>query len=735
MRLFKKFPFQKQLSIADCGPTCLSMIIKYYGKHYNLETLRELSGNSKIGSTLLSLSEAAESLGFRTRGAHLTYEELSKEAILPCILHWDQNHYAIAIDFPKNRDKIKIADPAKGLLTLSKKEFLEHWISNSYSDQDEPVGTVLLMEPSAAFYQKEGEKNKGISWGWIFTYLKKSRLELLQIFALLLIVSVLQLVFPFITQSIIDTGINNKNLSFITILLIAQMVLMLSTNIGQFIRSRMLLQVSAIVNLSILSDFWIKITRLPLSYFTKSQVGDTLQRIDDHKTIESFLTGSALNTFFSTFNFIAYTIVLALYNPKIFLVFAIGSTLYVFWVQLFLRVMRKINYQNFFLSSRENNATMQLVTGMQEIRLNNAEQLKRWEWENIQARIFKLGFKQLSYTQVQQVGASMINQGKDLVITFIVASLVIEDQLTLGAMFAIQYIVGQLSSPIEQLISFIKQGQDAKISLERLNEIHNLTDEESKAGLKTKDLPARDQISLQNFSFTYPGAHDPVFTGLNLSIPAGKTTAIVGSSGSGKTTLLKMLLKFYSSYEGTISVGNENIADLSSAQWRKLVGTVMQDGFIFNDSVAQNIAVREQEPDEGQLRHACEVANILEFIEELPNGFNTKLGSEGQEISQGQKQRILIARAVFKNPDYLFFDEATNALDANNERHIVNKLNHFFKGRTAVVVAHRLSTVKNADKIVVLEHGTIVEEGTHETLTALKGRYYHLVKDQLELGA
>ncbi|GAB5527543.1 MAG: peptidase domain-containing ABC transporter [Roseivirga sp.] len=734
MSLFKKFPFLKQNSAMDCGPTCLSMIVSYYGKFYNIETLRELSGQSKTGTSLLSLSEAGESIGFRTRGAHLTYKELSEEAVLPCILHWNQDHYAVAIDFPKNQSKIKIADPAKGILTLTKKEFLEHWVSSEYADSD-PVGTVLLMEPSAAFYQRESDKQTGMNWRWILTYLKKGKLELLQILSLLLIVSVLQLIFPFITQSVIDTGIANKNLSFITILLIAQLVLVFSTNMGEFIRSRMLLQVSAILNLSILSDFWIKLTRLPLSYFTRNQLGDTLQRIDDHKQIESFLTGSALSTFFSTFNFIVYAIVLALYNPSLFLVFGIGSIIYLVWIQLFLRIMRKINYQNFFLGSKENNATMQLVEGMQEIRLNNAEQIKRWEWENIQARIFKLSFKQHSYSQVQQVGATMINQGKDIVITFIVANLVIKGELTLGAMFAIQYIIGQLSGPVEQMIGFIKQGQEAKISLERLNEVHQLPDEESKAGLKMSGLPARAQINIQDLSFTYPGSHDPVFTNLNLSIPAGKTTAIVGSSGSGKTTLLKLLLKFYNNYTGQIRIKNEDIADLSSAQWRKLVGTVMQDGFVFNDTLARNIAVTEQSPDPERLKRACTMANILEFIEDLPNGFNTKLGSDGQGISQGQKQRILIARAIYKNPDYLFFDEATNALDANNEKSIVANLNKFFHGRTVVVVAHRLSTVKNADKIVVLEHGAIIEEGTHEELTELKGRYYHLVKDQLELGS
>jgi ATP-binding cassette subfamily B protein len=558
------------------------------------------------------------------------------------------------------------------------------------------------------------------------------------VFIALLIASLLQLIFPFLTQSIVDTGINTQNLQFITIVLVAQLMLVFSQTFVDFIRSRLLLNISIVLNFSLLSDFWIKLTRLPISYFDSYHTGDTLQRINDTKKIESFLTGSALNTFFSLFSFLIFSVVLMLYNVQLFFVFAIGSILYFLWIRLFMRYRRKLNYQSFHLSAKENNATLQLVQGMQEIKLHGAEQLKRWEWENLQASIFKLSFKNLTYSQVQQSGALLINQGKNIVITFLVANLVVQGQLTLGAMLAVQYIIGQLNSPIEQFIGFMQTAQDAKISMERINEIHQLEDEEPlnvEELQSIKVLPENKTIDLENFSFTYAGAgNEPVLRNINLQIPEGKTTAIVGVSGSGKTTLLKLLLRFYDSYEGEIKIGDSNLKYISPSFWRKQCGAVLQDGYIFNDTIAKNIAVGEQQIDYERLLHACKTANILSFIESLPNSFNTKLGTDGVGISQGQKQRLLIARAVYKDPQYLFFDEATNALDANNEKAIVENLQEFFMNKTVVVVAHRLSTVKHADKIVVLHEGQIVEEGTHKELSLLKGKYFELVKNQLELG-
>jgi len=734
----------------DCGPTCLRMVAKHYGKHYNTDSIRQIAGYNKEGVSLLGISEAAENIGFRTRGLQLSFKQLTEEATLPCILHWDQNHFVVLPPFAakwKRSKKIRIADPAKGLISLTKQEFLDKWIS-SKNENDEAIGTALLLEPTAKFYEQTDEKENKLSWGMVLQYLKQSKWQLSQVFIALLVTSLFQLIFPFLTQSIVDTGINTQNLQFITIVLIAQLMLVFSRTIIDFIRSRLLLNISVNINFSLLSDFWIKLTRLPISYFDSYHTGDTLQRLGDSKKIESFLTGSALNTFFSLFNFIVFAGVLIMYNVQLFFVFGIGSILYFVWIRLFLRFRRKINYQTFHLSAKENGISLQLVQGMQELKLNNAENLKRWEWENIQASIFKLSFRNLSYSQVQQAGALLINEGKNVVITFMVAQMVVQGQLTLGAMLAVQYIIGQLNSPIEQFIGFVQTAQDAKISLERLNEIHRLQDEETALpgdGQGLQYLPEQKSISLSNLSFTYPGAgNDPVLENIDITIPEGKTTAIVGVSGSGKTTLLKLLLKFYEKYDGDITVGplshhngesqGLRFKYISPSFWRKQCGAVLQDGYIFNDSIARNIAVGYEQPDFTRLVAACKTANILSFIESLPNGFNTKLGTDGTGISQGQKQRLLIARAVYKDPQYLFFDEATNSLDANNEKAIVENLQQFFKGRTVVVVAHRLSTVKNADKIVVLHEGKIAEEGTHAELSMIRGRYYELVKNQLELG-
>jgi ATP-binding cassette subfamily B protein len=736
MRL-KRFNAYRQLNAMDCGPTCLRMIANYYGRHFSAETIRRASGFNKQGVSMLGISEVAEKMGFRTRGVRIDLKALINDARLPCILHWNRRHFVVLLSAPKwGRSKgLKVADPAQGIVSYTLKEFRDHWIS-AIDEEGEPVGTALLLEPTAKFYEHESEKDSRLDWGLVLRYFQQSRWKIVQVIIALIITSLLQLVFPFLTQNIVDTGINTRNLQYVTIVLIAQLTLIFSRTIVDFIRSRLLLGISIVVNMSILSDFWMKLTSLPLSYFDSHHTGDTLQRINDNRQIQSFLTGSALNTAFSLFNFLVFSIVMLSYNTQLFFIFFIGSSLYFLWILLFLKIRRKINYQTFHISARENNATLQLVQGMQEIRLNNAEQLKRWEWENIQVGIFKLNFRNLTYNQFQQAGALLINQGKDVVITFIVAKLVMDGQMTFGAMLAVQYILGQLNSPVEQIVGFIQNGQDAKISMERLNEIHSLRDEEDNDTAYITQLPSSAGIRLNNLSFTYPGSgNEPVLRDINLHIPEGKITAIVGASGSGKTTLLKLLLKFYEYSKGEIYIGDSNFRYISPSFWRMQCGTVFQDGFIFNDTVARNIAVSDETPDHQRLIDCCRIANILSFIESLPNGFYSKLGSEGVGVSQGQKQRILIARAIYKNPRYLFFDEATNSLDANNERAIVENLQHYFKNRTVVVVAHRLSTVKNADKIVVLHKGRIEEEGSHQDLCASGGLYFQLVRNQLELGS
>lgn len=736
----KSFPFYKQLNAMDCGPTCIRMIAKYYGKHYKADTLRQIAGFSKRGVSMLGISETAEKIGFRTRGVKITLQKL-QEVQLPAVIHWNQNHFVVLTSV--NNKYAKIADPSHGISNIVLNEFIKKWGSSIDKDGNN-TGVILLLEPTSNFYESFDEKEQKLSWSIAFQYLKNSKWQITQVFLALVITSIFSLVFPFLTQSIIDNGINVHNLQYITIVLLAQIMLTFSQTIVDFIKSRLLLRIANNLNLQILSDFWIKLTKLPIAYFDNRQIGDTLQRIRDNKTIQSFLTNTSLSTLFSFFNFFIYAAILIIYNVQLFIIFLLGSILYIFWVQLFLKFRRKFNYQNFHLSSKENNATLQLVQGMQEIRLNNAEKQKRWEWENIQVNLFKLSFKNLNYSQIQTAGATFINQIQGITISFVVAKLVIDGTLTLGAMLAIQYIIGQLTGPISLWVSFVQSLQDAKISMERLNEIHQLEDEESSEKLYLNQLPECKSISLENLSFTYPGAgNEPVLNEINLIIPEKKVTAIVGASGSGKTTLLKILLKVYEQFQGEIRVGTNEFPNsknglqftyISHKYWRSLCGSVLQDGYIFNDTIARNISVGDETINFDNLISSCKIANIHSFIESLPNGYYTMLGSEGTGLSQGQKQRILIARAVYKNPEYLFFDEATNSLDANNEKEILQSLNKVFFGKTVIVVAHRLSTVKNANNIVVLEKGKIVEQGTHEALTNLKGKYFELVKNQLELG-
>lgn len=712
----------------DCGPTCLRMIAKYYGRNFKLQTLRRLCEINKEGVSLLGISDASEKIGFRSIGVKLNAEQL-KEAELPCILHWRQNHFVVLYKIKKH--KYYLADPAAGLITLSEEDFKRNW----QSDTESMEGIALLLSPTPLFYEQEDERGSEVRWSFLLRYLITYRQLVIQLLFGLGIGSLLQLVTPFLTQSIVDIGINTRNLNFIYIILFAQTALIIGRVSVDFIRSWILLHISTRVNVSILTDFLIKLMKLPMSFFDTKMTGDILQRMSDQKRIESFLTGSTLSTLFSMFNLLVFSIVLAYYNATIFFVFAVSSGLYTAWIVIFLKRRRALNYKSFEISAKNQSSIVQLISGMQEIKLNNCEQQKRWEWEHIQARLFKFSVKTLALNQYQQGGATFINEGKNILITFLSAQAVINGNLTLGAMVAVQYIVGQLSSPIEQLLGFIQGFQDAKISLERLNEIHQMEDEEPVDKEWSHSLPENKSLSISNLTFRYPGAgNEPVLENINMVIPQGKTTAIVGMSGSGKTTILKLLLRFYEPQNGDIKVGSQQIGNIAFKTWRSGCGVVMQDGFIFSDTIERNIAVGDDYPDKAKLRHAIEIANIQDFIDGLPLGLNTKIGSEGNGISQGQRQRMLIARAVYKDPHYIFFDEATNALDSNNERVIMDNLHEFFEGRTVIIVAHRLSTVSNADNIIVLDKGHIIEQGTHHELTALRGDYYRLVKNQLELG-
>lgn len=732
-----RFIHYTQLDSMDCGPTCLRMVAQFYGKSYSLQYLRSRSYIVRAGVSMLGISDAAEDIGFRTKGYKLSWEDLCDEVPLPCIVHWKQRHFVVVYNIRKTRkgEIVYVADPASGLLKYKREEFLKCWISSK--QEGEQIGTALLLEPSPDFYRHdEEEKTSKMTFRYLLGYLRPYTRFFAQLGLAMVTGSLISMIFPFLTQSIVDYGINNNDLNFVVMVLVAQVVLTLGTTANNMLRSWIMLHVTTRISISLISDFLIKLMRLPISFFDTKLIGDIMQRIGDHGRIQSFLTGSLINIIFAVFNLVVYSVIMAGYHVGILGIFFLGSFLYIGWVLLFLKYRKVLDYKRFQQASANQSNIVQLITGMQEIKLNGCEKQKRWEWERIQARLFKVSVKGLVLSQTQEVGGTFINQAKNVFISFLAAKAVIDGNMTLGMMMAMQYIIGQLNGPIGQFIGFTQAAQDAKISIERLGEIQDKDNEENPGDNLMREIPASKGFQIKDVVFQYEGPHsEKVLNKINLEIPANKVTAIVGISGSGKTTLIKMLLGFYAPVEGEILLDGKKLYQYSPSEWRKKCGVVMQEGFIFSDTIANNIGVADEFPDPESMEQATRTANIHETIEAMPLKYNTKIGNDGSGLSTGQKQRILIARAVYKNPYYVFFDEATNALDSKNERVIIENMAHFFTGKTVIIVAHRLSTVKNADQIVVLDKGRIAERGTHQELVAKKGAYFNLVKDQLELGS
>lgn len=713
----------------DCGATCLRMVFKYYGQQVSIHKIRKLCQTTKNGVNLLGISEAAEKLGFRTYGVRLSLEQLG-DVELPCILHWNQNHFVVLYKVRKRR--YYISDPATGLVIYDHKEFANNW----YSAKELHTGLSLILSPGPEFYQLyEDEPDLALGWRKMFTYFYRFRRLFVQLILGMVLGTILQLITPFLTQSVVDIGINTQNISFINLVLIAQLMLFMGSISVSFIRSWIMLHISTRVNISILTDLLIKIMKLPMSFFDIKTHGDLMQRMADQHRIESFLTGSTLNTLFSLVNMLIFGVLLIIYNKTIFLIFFVATVLYTLWILFFMKYRRDLDNKRFKISSENQTYMVEMIQSIKDIKINNAQKQKRWGWEALQARLFKFKVKSLALSQYQSIGSMAINQAKGILITYISAKAVIDEDMTLGGMMAVQYIVGMVSSPVESLLAFMESYQDAKISMERLNEIYEAEEEEDIKKDYLTQLPGEMSIEIRNLTFRYYGAgNEPIFSNLNIHFPAGKTTAIVGASGSGKTTILKLLLRFYDYEEGEIFVGDKRIEQLDFSLWRDSCGAVLQDNYVYADSIERNIAVNEEAPDREQLRKAIEIANLEEFIAEQPFGMATKIGTAGKGLSQGQRQRLMIARAVYKEPKFIFLDEATNSLDANNEKTIIGNLDHFFQQRTVIVVAHRLSTVRNADNIIVIEKGEVVEQGTHTQLTRSKGKYFELVKNQLELG-
>lgn len=734
LNYFRKFPIIRQLDSIDCGPSCLQMIALFYGKRTNISSLKEKSYISKDGVTLLGISEAAKSIGMEVKSVKITWEQLLCDVDYPCILHWNQKHFVVLYKIRKiktTKPIIYIADPAHGKIKYCKNEFLKFWIQ--FNDASNAMGIALLLSPTNEFYNHSNNYTKKNIIKFISPYLLRYKKLIFQLISAMLISSVISFFLPFLTQSVVDIGIGEDNLNFVIVILIAQIMLSIGALVNNIIKNWLMLHISSRVSIGLISDFLYKLVNLPMSFFDSKRFGDIIQRIGDSSRIQNFLTGSLLSIIIAIISFIIYSIIISSYNSLILIVFFLGSMLYINWIMIFLKRRRKIEYRRFQSYSSNHNNMVQLINGMQDIKMNNCENAKLKEWGEIQSELFQVSISGQILGQAQNIGAAFIDQTKNIIISFIAAKSVIMGEMSLGMMVALQYIVGQLNAPISQFISFIQELQDAKISIERLREIHDLPNEQEYVQLQ--NIPNSSEIRLENVCFQYNGPNsEMVIDNLSITIPSNKVVAIVGASGSGKTTLIKLLLGFYLPTKGKILLNNVPIENYNCHNWRRNCGIVMQDGYIFSDTISKNIGICDEVPNLTKVKHAAKVACIDSFIESLPLGYNTKIGIDGHGLSSGQKQRILIARSVYKSANYLFFDEATNSLDANNEKFIMDNLFQIFTNKTVIIVAHRLSTVQNADIIIVLDSGKIIEIGSHSELIVKKDKYYTLIKNQLELG-
>jgi ATP-binding cassette subfamily B protein len=726
---YNTFPHEYQMDAKDCGPACLKIIAKYYGKYYSLQYLRDLCGITREGVSFMDISYAAEKIGLRSLSVKASLDDLLQRVLLPCVIHWNDDHFIVVYKTTKNN--IQVSDPAKGLLSYSHAHFVEHWYK-----QGESYGVLMALEPMANFKQIEAheriEKFKTFENLWHYFTPYKKAFGIL--FGIMLIATGLQSLLPFISKSVIDIGIYTRDISFIHLMLIGNVVLLLSVTLSNILRDWVLLHVSTRVNISLISDYLIKLMKLPVTFFENKLIGDILQRAHDHERIRSFVMNNSLGMLFSMITFFVFSIILLVYNPGIFFIFIAGSFLYVCWILTFLKVRKKLDWEYFSLNSKNQSFWVETIGNVQEIKVNNYEDIKRWKWEAIQARLYKLSLKVLKVNNAQSLGAQFINQMTNLGVTFFCAIAVINGEITFGVMISTQFIIGMLNGPVAQLVSFIQSGQYAKISFMRINEIHQLKDEDDTSSVisNSMELSLDKSLIVKNLSFQYSPHAPLVLKNLYLRIPEGKVTAIVGDSGCGKSTLLKLLLRLYLPSFGEICISDMNINNISLREWRSKCGCVMQDGKLFNDTIQNNIVLNEEKVDYKALQQAVEVANIVKEIEAMPQGYQTMIGEMGRGLSGGQRQRLLIARALYKQPDYLFLDEATNALDTINEQKIVKALNNVFQNRTVIVVAHRLSTIRKADQIIVLKAGMIIEAGNHQTLMKNKCYYYDLIQSQYE---